>query len=72
MQSSMISPDRLLEGKDGVWDGTEDFIEVLLRLSQCRNYYEPRFFVCFGTFETCPPILRMSVHRGRPEVAVVW
>jgi len=24
-----------------------------------------------GTFETCPPILRMSVHRGRPEVAVV-
>jgi hypothetical protein len=22
-------------------------------------------------FETCPPILRMSVHRGRPEVAVV-
>src|SRR5438034_6539762 len=26
--------------------------------------------VC-GTFETCPPIVRMSVHRGRPEVAVV-
>jgi hypothetical protein len=25
----------------------------------------------FGTFETCPPILRMSVHRGRPEVAAV-
>src|SRR6266487_2355522 len=24
-----------------------------------------------GTFETCLPILRMSVHRGRPEVAVV-
>src|SRR5258708_2663251 len=24
-----------------------------------------------GTFETCPPILRMSVHQGRPEVAVV-
>jgi hypothetical protein len=24
-----------------------------------------------GTFETCPPILRMSVHRGTPEVAVV-
>jgi hypothetical protein len=24
-----------------------------------------------GTFETCPPILRMSVHRGRPEVAVI-
>jgi hypothetical protein len=24
-----------------------------------------------GTFETCPPILRMSVHRGGPEVAVV-
>ena len=24
-----------------------------------------------GTFETCPPTLRMSVHRGRPEVAVV-
>ena len=24
-----------------------------------------------STFETCPPILRMSVHRGRPEVAVV-
>jgi hypothetical protein len=24
-----------------------------------------------GTFETCPPILSMSVHRGRPEVAVV-
>jgi len=24
----------------------------------------------FGTFETCPPILRMSVHRRRPEVAV--
>src|SRR6185312_13118789 len=23
------------------------------------------------TFETCPPILRMSVHRGRPEVAVI-
>ena len=23
-----------------------------------------------GTFETCPPILRMSAHRGRPEVAV--
>ena len=22
-----------------------------------------------GTFETCPPILRMSVRRGRPEVA---
>jgi hypothetical protein len=22
-----------------------------------------------GTFETCPPILRMSVHRARPEVA---
>ena len=22
-----------------------------------------------GTFETCPPILTMSVHRGRPEVA---
>ncbi len=22
----------------------------------------------FGTFETCPPILRMSVHRGRLEV----
>ena len=22
----------------------------------------------FGTFETCPLILRMSVHRGRPEV----
>jgi hypothetical protein len=25
----------------------------------------------FGTFETCSPILRTSVHRGRPEVAVV-
>jgi hypothetical protein len=25
----------------------------------------------FGTFETCPPILRMSVHRARPEVAVI-
>jgi hypothetical protein len=24
-----------------------------------------------GTFETCPPILRMSVHRARPDVAVV-
>jgi hypothetical protein len=24
-----------------------------------------------GPFETCPPILRMSVHRGRPEVAVI-
>ena len=24
-----------------------------------------------GTFETCPPILRMSAHRRRPEVAVV-
>jgi len=24
-----------------------------------------------GTFETRPPILRMSVHRGRPEVAVI-
>jgi hypothetical protein len=24
-----------------------------------------------GTFETCPSILRMSVHRRRPEVAVV-
>jgi hypothetical protein len=24
-----------------------------------------------GTFETCQPILRMSVHRGRPEVAVI-
>jgi hypothetical protein len=24
-----------------------------------------------GTFETCLPILRMSVHRGRQEVAVV-
>jgi hypothetical protein len=24
-----------------------------------------------GTFETCPPILRMSVRRGRPEVAVI-
>jgi hypothetical protein len=24
-----------------------------------------------GTFETYPPILRMSVHRGRPEVTVV-
>jgi hypothetical protein len=24
-----------------------------------------------GTFGTCPPILRMSVHQGRPEVAVV-
>ena len=24
-----------------------------------------------GTFETCPSVLRMSVHRGRPEVAVV-
>jgi hypothetical protein len=23
----------------------------------------------FGTFETYPPILRMSVHRGKPEVA---
>ena len=22
-----------------------------------------------GTFETCPPIRRMSIHRGRPEVA---
>ena len=22
-----------------------------------------------GTFETCPPILRMSVNRSRPEVA---
>ena len=22
-----------------------------------------------GTFETCPPILRMSVHRGKPECA---
>ena len=24
-----------------------------------------------GTFETCLPMLRTSVHRGRPEVAVV-
>jgi hypothetical protein len=24
-----------------------------------------------GTFETCPPILRMSVRRGEPEVVVV-
>src|SRR4029453_12391417 len=24
-----------------------------------------------GTFRTCPPNLQMSVHRGRPEVAVV-
>ena len=24
-----------------------------------------------GTFETCPPIVRMSVHPGRPEVAAV-
>ena len=23
------------------------------------------------TFQTCPPILRMPVHRGRSEVAVV-
>ena len=29
--------------------------------------------LCCGTFETCPPILRMSVYRvpGRPEVAGV-
>src|ERR1700761_1607211 len=24
--------------------------------------------LCVGTFETCRPILPMSVHRGRPEV----
>jgi hypothetical protein len=23
-----------------------------------------------GTFETCPPVMRMSVHRGKSEVAV--
>ena len=25
-----------------------------------------------GTLETSPPILRMSVRRGKPEVASVW
>jgi hypothetical protein len=27
-------------------------------------------FAFCGTFEICPPILRMSVHRLRPEVAM--
>jgi hypothetical protein len=33
----------------------------------------PIFDFCnnIGTFETCPLVLKMSVHRGRPEVAVV-
>ena len=30
-----------------------------------------RAMTAVGTFETCPLILRMSVHRGGPEVAMV-
>ena len=36
-----------------------------LRAARCR------YRSVLGTFETCRPVLRMSVHRGRPEVAVV-
>ena len=36
------------------------------RTSQSRKLMSP-----VGTFETCPPILRMSVHRSRPDVAVI-
>jgi hypothetical protein len=36
------------------------------RASQSRQSMSP-----VGTFETCPPILSMSVHRSRPETAVV-
>ena len=35
------------------------------RTSQSRQLMSPA-----GTFETCPPILKMSVRRGRPEAAV--
>jgi hypothetical protein len=32
--------------------------------------HELRGTSALGPFETCPPMLRMSVHRGRPEVTV--
>jgi len=35
----------------------------ILRAVHCRYVKS-----LIGTFETYPPILRMSVHRGRPEV----
>jgi hypothetical protein len=41
----------------------------LLRDLRRRSIFD--FCNNIGTFETCPPILRMSAHRGRPEVAVV-
>jgi hypothetical protein len=46
---------------------------VLVRID--RLIYRARFAAAHesavGTFEICPPILRMSADRGRPEVAVV-
>ena len=44
------------------------------RISGPEKFCSPArkdFFNSIGTFETCPPILRMSVHRRRPEVAVI-
>ena len=52
-------------------------LEAFNALFNKRDYEAPLQFVSaagmspFGTFETCPPILRMSVHRSRPDVAMV-
>ena len=48
-------------------------IDARLGPGQLNRPPLPRWFTTsgIGTFETCPPILRMSVHRGRPEVAVI-
>jgi hypothetical protein len=35
-----------------------------------RHFCAGLWMSASGTFETCPAILRMSVHRRRPEVAV--
>jgi hypothetical protein len=42
---------------------------------QLREFYQLAIVTALmsvvGTFETCPPVLRMFVHRGRPEVAAI-
>jgi hypothetical protein len=41
-------------------EGTTGFFEKGALFLAMKN-------VANGSFETCPPILRMSVHRGNPE-----
>jgi hypothetical protein len=41
-------------------------------VSPIRKHFVSLCMSVHGTFETCRPVLPMSVHRGGPEVIGAW